>query len=140
MNLRQLILGGLFLGASAAPAGAQMNTEEVKERGRALVAMWWDADGDALWEAMSEGFQAQLGNIETLIQSRDDLVAEFGEEAEVLEEIVLPAGPNMAYWRIVDLEQGPEPFVIHLVLQPDGQMALGRGGFESELGRPPALE
>ena len=140
MKLRQLILGALFLGALAAPAGAQMNTEEVKERGRALVAMWWDADGDALWEAMTEGFQAQVGSIEPLMQSLDDLVAEFGEEAEVLEEIVLPAGTNMAYWRIVDLEQGPEPFIIHIVLQPDGQITLGRGGFESELGRPPAVE
>ncbi len=140
MNLRQLILGGLFLGALAAPAGAQMNTEEVKERGRALVAMWWDDDGDGLWEAMTEGFQAQVGSIETVMQSRADLLAEFGEEAEVLEEVVLPAGDNMAYWRIVDLEQAPEPFIFHIVLQPDGQIALGRGGFESEVGRPPAVE
>ena len=140
MTIRRLLLGCLFLGVFAAPSGAQMSTDEVKDRGRELVVMWWDADGDALWESMTDGFQAQVGNVDALIQSRDEVFDEFGEESEVLEEIVLPAGTNMAYWRIVELEQGPEPFIIHLVLQPDGQMALGRGGFESQIGRPPAVE
>jgi len=135
-----VLLGGLLIGMFAAPAAAQMTNDEAKDRGRALVALWWDADGDALWGAMTEGFQAQVGSIDALIQSRDDVVDEFGEEAEVLEELVMPAGDNTAYWRILELEQGPEPFIIHLVLQPDGQMVLGRGGFESQIGRPPAVE
>ena len=68
------------------------------------------------------------------------MVDQFGEEAEIIEEVVLPAGDNAAYWRIVELEAGPEPFVIHLVIQPDGMMALGRAGFESQIGRPPPAE
>ena len=140
MNIRHLIGGGLVATALVVPAAvqAQMSNDEVKERGAELVAMWWDADADALWSAMTEGFQTQVGNIDALIQSRDDVVDQFGEEAEVLEVMVLPAGDNMAYWRIVELEQGPEPFIIHLVLQADGMMALGRAGFESQIGSPPA--
>ena len=65
MKVRHFLLGGLLLGLFVSPAAAQMNEDEVKVRGRALVALWWEADGEALWDAMTAGLQAQVGSAES---------------------------------------------------------------------------
>lgn len=138
MKRSRWALGILALAGFAAPvAGQSMSDEQAIERGRELIAWWWDAEADKLWQAFTPAFQTQLGDIEPLLESRDEIFDTFGGEAEVLKEVVVPAGDNMAYWRVIELEDGPEPFVLHLILQPDGLVALGRGGFESEMGGPP---
>jgi hypothetical protein len=118
-------------------AAQTMDEQQVLERGRQVAATWWDADGPQLWDMLAPAFQAQLGDVEPLLQNRDRLVDEFGEEAEVLREAVEPLGENMQYWRVIELESGPEPFILQLVIQPDGLVAVGRGGWQSELGGPP---
>ena len=117
-----------------------MSENQVLERGREVIGLWWDADGDGLWATMTPEFQQQLGSVVPLLDNRDNLLDQFGGEAEVLEERVIPAGGNMAYWRVVELEDGPEPFVLQLVITPDGLVAMGRGGFMSEIGGPPEAE
>jgi len=132
-------LAGMAIVLSVAPrlAAQTMEAHDVTERGRLVAATWWDADGERLWAMLAPAFQAQLGDVEPLLQNRDRLVDEFGEEAEVIREAVEPLGDNMQYWRVVELENGIEPFVLQLVIQPDGLVASGRGGWQSELGGPP---
>lgn len=138
MMVSRWLAAAAVAGSMTAAAQAQtMSENQTLERGREVIALWWEGDGEALWATMTPEFQQQLGSIDPLLDSRDNLWEQFGEEAEVLEERVMPAGNNMAYWRVVELDSGPEPFVVHLVIQPDGLLALGRGGFMSGIGGPP---
>lgn len=141
MKIDLLLTSAVLAGAIVSTAQAQVMTEDqAMERGREVIALWWDADGEALWNAMTPEFQQQLGSIEPLLASRDDLVEQFGGETEVVDERVVPLGENLAYWRIIELDAGPEAFVLHLIIRPDGLVALGRGGFESEIGWPPTAK
>lgn len=105
------------------PAVVTADEDAALEAGRALTAQWFAGEYGALWAQMGAQMRAALGSEEGLAQTGAGMLAQLGEEQEVLTERVTQQQGFTVYQRIGQWSQAPMPIVVTWALDADGQVA-----------------
>lgn len=112
----------------AVPATAQseMRTrDDSLALGRKYVAWVYESYSDSLWNLMGPRMREVVGSRDAIQEKIDELLLQFGGEAEVLSETAEPRAGNVLYTREVRFEVGlGEPGVWLWEIAPDGTIMM----------------
>ncbi|NGP53411.1 serine hydrolase domain-containing protein [Thioalkalivibrio sp. XN8] len=121
-SARNVVL--LLLACAAAwtvpPALAAEDDAAALEAGRTLTAQWLAGETAALWARMGPQMRAALGSEEALAETGAGMLAQLGEEQEVLSERVSAQQGVTVYQRVGRWSAAPMPIVVTWALGPDG--------------------
>lgn len=120
--LAALVFGLLIV--FARPISA--NETEVKVRGAEIAEDFLAGRTDAIWDRMTPGMQAAIGNGDALEQLAKTVRKDFGATAKVVSEEVGRAGEHEVYRRISTSAASGLRLLTQVAFAPDGRIA----GFE----------
>src|SRR5690554_2036039 len=94
--------------------------EEALGRGQAIAEAFLSGEVAEVWNDLSPEMQQAFGGFDALGAFRDELVTNFGEEAEVLDENVEPGDGLSTYIRRSQWTESKAPIGMHLGITGDG--------------------
>lgn len=107
-----LVLSLLAFGGLAA-------TQDTRQEGASLTSQFYQGQVDALWERMAPQTQVVFGSKQRLVAVREQILAAWGEETEVISESVSTHGGHDIYLRQVRFKSIPD--IIAVTWTFDGQ-------------------
>lgn len=117
--MRFIVLLFTLLGIGAASA----DDARTLERGRELSKLFLERKHDALWAQMTPQMHDGLKNVEALGAFRDQLDAQLGAEAEVLDEKVTTAQGFAVYRRTARWTKVAQRIVMQFAIDGDDRVA-----------------
>lgn len=114
--MRYLRTAALLFSMVTVPAAG----EEALGRGQAIAEAFLSGEVAEVWNDLSPEMQQAFGGIDALGAFRDELVTNFGEEAEVLDENVEPGDGLSTYIRRSQWTESKAPIGMHLGITGDG--------------------
>lgn len=101
------------------PALAQDALEMGRERSEAFLA----GELEPIWEDMTAEMQSGLGSLDAFTAFREQIAADLGEEAEILDEETTTEGEFAVYLRTAEWSNSEAPILMQWAFDADGQIA-----------------
>lgn len=109
---------GLTIAAFSSVAGA-----DPLARGQEVAAAFLTGDPGDIWLSMTPDLQAAFGSVDGLIAVREELLATFGTEDQILAESTVRQGAYDVYQRVADWTGSPTPVQVIISFDQDEQIA-----------------
>lgn len=132
MQKTMIAFVAVLIAALATIVLAQPAEEDSLERGRELTAAFYAGEMEPIAAAFVAEMTDAVGGEDGLLAFRDQLLQQYGEEVEVLEEHVEVLGDLMVYTRVARFSNYGGPMIVQWALQPDGKI----GGFNVQAQAP----
>lgn len=117
--MRPDIIGAALLSVTL----AQPVLADPEAQGRAMAEAFLSGEMQLLWDNSTPEMQASLGTVERFRAVRAELAEAFGEEAELLDEVVIARGPHHIYQRAARWSEGSGPIQTIVTLDAEGRVA-----------------
>lgn len=83
-------------------------TQDPRQQGARLTTQFYQGHADALWARMTPLMQAAFGSKQSLLTAKEQVLAAWGEETEVISETVSASGGNDIYLRQARFKNSPD--------------------------------
>jgi hypothetical protein len=131
--LATIVLSGLVASASplaaqsagpAAPRPAQPQLpSDSLQRARKYVAWLFNSQNDSLWASLDSLVKPQLESPAVFDELAADLAIRAGSEDRLIDERWVNRLGKRQYWRTSKYSDADEPFILRLVILPNGKLA-----------------
>ena len=111
------------LAALAASVSFSALAQDALEMGRERSESFLAGDLKPIWEDMTAEMQSGLGSLEAFTAFREQIAADLGEEAEILDEETSAEGDFALYLRTAEWSASEAPILMQWAFDPEGRIA-----------------
>lgn len=106
-----------------APAAGQAHDEEFLRRGRVVFELFSEGKLDALWDYFGPEMRGMAVSVGQFGKFRENVLARFGKETELIAEEVVHADDLIVYERRGRFDRAERPVLVRWSFHPDGTVA-----------------